>query len=338
MSTLPGTPLDDDLEDLGTLSLIVAIPTYRRPELLVRSLPEVIKQVRAINSDPAVRIRAGVLVVDNDATATAREVAELHQGQGVRYVVEPTPGIVAARNRALDEAQDSDLLVFIDDDELPRSAWLDTLVATYRHTRAAAVMGRVVSVYDQATADPWITAGELFERPRVPTGTPIAVAACGNLLLDVRQLRASNARFDHRLGMSGGEDTLLSRQLVRAGARLVFCDESVADDYIIAERLTRTWLRKRALSQGSVAVGVELLLANTWLERSAARGRGLCRGSARIVGGIARATVGYVSSSPRHQARGLRTFFRGLGMMAAAAGYRVEEYARPAAAHQTPPG
>lgn len=314
---------------MSVLRLSVVIPTYRRLELLNRCLPAVIEQVQAMNKQSDSSIAADVLVVDNDAEGTARDVCGPYLAEGVRYIVESAPGIVAARNRALDETQHSDLLVFIDDDERPRPQWLETLVATYRETGATAVMGRVVTLYDSESVDPRIAAGDLFARERMPTGTSIQVAAAGNLLLDLRQIRDLGVRFDERLGLCGGEDTLFSKTLVRNGAHLVFCDESVADDYIMPERLTRRWLRNRAVSQGNVSVSVEILLAGSATARLKARAHGVRLGLARLGGGTARTLFGVVTRSQRHQARGIRATFRGLGMIAGAAGHRVEEYARP---------
>ena len=311
---------------MRTLRLTVAIPTYHRPELLRLGLEAVLQQTRAMSDDGDSAVTADVLVIDNDVAGSARAVvAEL---ENVRYVVEPTPGIVAARNRALDETHDSDLLVFIDDDERPQPAWLEALVSTYRASHPTAVMGRVVTVYDADNVDPRIAVAERFARPRMPTGTPLSVAAAGNLLLDLTQVRALRARFDSRLGLSGGEDTLFSRTLVRSGGRIVFCDESVAEDHIVAARLTRDWMYQRALSQGNVAVAVEILLAENGSQRLSARVHGLLRGGIRVIGGAARAGFGLAASSDRHQALGTRTFLRGVGMLLRSAGRPVEEYAR----------
>ena len=200
-------------------------------------------------------------MIDNDPAGRAGPVARSIGSEHVRYVVEPEPGISAGRNRALDETADRDLLVFIDDDEQPLDGWLTALLDTWSDTRAAAVMGRVVSKFE-GELDPWVAAGEFFRRRRMKTGTEITVAAAGNLLLDLNQVRALGVRFDNNLGLSGGEDTLFSRLLVRRGGRMVWCDESVADDYVPADRVTRQWVRNRAWSHGNTASVIDLYLAD----------------------------------------------------------------------------
>ena len=89
----------------------------------------------------------------------------------MRYVHEPEPGIAAARNRALDEAGPADLLVFIDDDERPVDGWLARLVETYRVDRPTAVVGPVVSEYEQQP-DAWVSAGRFFDRRRLADRAP----------------------------------------------------------------------------------------------------------------------------------------------------------------------
>src|SRR5664279_6229129 len=81
----------------------------------------------------------------------------------VRSVVEPKPGIAAARNRVLDETAAADLLVFIDDDERPTAEWLAHLLETFDRSPGAGVVGPVVSEYEHVPEE-WITKGGFFSR------------------------------------------------------------------------------------------------------------------------------------------------------------------------------
>ena len=307
-------------------SVVVGILTYRRPTRLCAGLSVVLAQVRDLN---AARddVTARVLVVDNDPDGSARAAVTGLADDRLQYVHEPVPGIAAGRNRALDEAGNADLLVFIDDDEIPRPGWLAALVDTWMLTRPAAVMGRVFFNVP-ADADPWVVAGGFFARTRRATGFHIGVAAAGNLLIDLRQVRALDVRFDPRLGLSGGEDTLFSRQLVRRGGRIVWCDESVADDFVPAERATRAWVQQRARRVGNCTALADLYLAENATQRCISRLRYTLRGLTRIAGGTIRLAAGRLAGSQRHEARGVRTLRRGQGMLAGARGTRFDEYAR----------
>lgn len=323
MTATTASPSIPGLPDQGVVRIAVAVPTFRRPGVLAELLPRLLEQAAEVTAGG--RYAAEVVVVDNDpAGSAAAVVAGI---PGVRYVTEPRPGIAAARDRALDEAAGSRLLAFIDDDERPRDGWLAALVRTWEDSGAAAVAGRVLAEYAEPV-DPWIVAGRFFVRFEMPTGTPIDTAATGNLLLDLDQVRASGTRFQSSLGLAGGEDTLFSRSLAQAGARMVWCAESAVYDRVPAERMTRRWVLTRAWSHGNATVSIELRLAGGSTARLRVRARGLGRGALRMGGGAARWALGIAVRSHRHQARGARAAFRGAGMVGGALGVVYEEYAR----------
>lgn len=311
---------------MGALHVAIGVLTFRRPDELDEALPFIIDQVREVNSDPACGVAANILVIDNDPQRSAYEVVRRYPHL-VRYVAEPVPGISAGRNRALDESADSDLLVYIDDDEHPLEGWLRTLIETWRGTGATAVMGRVVSEFD-GELDPWVIAGSFFTRRRMPTGSEVQIAAAGNLLLDLHQVRRLGVRFHNDFGLSGGEDTLFSRQLVRAGGRIVWCDESIAVDRVPAERTTRRWVLARSWSHGNTLTVLDLHEANSPARRLRVRADRTGRGLIRVLGGGVRYLAGVATGRLRHQARGLRTAYRGAGMLAGAFGVVYQEYAR----------
>ncbi len=314
---------DDDI------SLVVAIPTFKRPERLVQTLQLVGEQLAPLIDARRVGA-ASILVIDNDPAESAREVVVAeYAGVTTRYVAEATPGIPAVRNRALDESPDIDLLSFIDDDEVPLEGWISSLLLTWAEfDRPAAVMGRVVSLFDP-DADPWVLESGLFRRPQRPTGTEIGVAATGNLLLDLNQVRSAGVRFDQRIGLGGGSDTLFSMGLKKTGARLVWCNESVAEDTVEPERQTRPWALKRSFSHGNVSILVQLRLEPRPARRLLIRAKGILGGAARVVAGYARHLFGRVTRSVRNDARGLRLAYRGAGMISASVGQTYSAYSRP---------
>ncbi|AEE47154.1 glycosyltransferase family 2 protein [Cellulomonas fimi] len=307
---------------------VVAALTYRRPDDLRAALPMLVEQAALL--DPP----ADVLVVDNDpeggAHAVVEDAAARSAAQGgpvVRYAHEPHPGIAAARNRALDESADHDVLVFIDDDERPVPTWLRLLVDVYLVDRPEGVVGPVVSEYEQEP-DAWVRAGRFFDRRRLPTGTVTDVAATNNLLLDLGRLRELGLRFDERFGLSGGSDQLLTRQLAKAGGRMVWCDEAVVVDVVPPDRVTRRWVLARAFRNGNTWGRTSVVLADGPWGRTLARARVTGQGAVRAAGGAARLAVGLVTRSQAHQARGRRTWARGTGMIAGAYGTVYVEYAR----------
>lgn len=301
------------------VTVTIAVPTYRRPETLAASLAALTVQAEDCTGP---QFDVHVLVIDNDGERSARDVAAGYKR--VRYEVETAPGVVAVRNRALDVCG-SDLLIFIDDDERPSEGWLEALLSTWQHTRAHAVAGRVVSTFE-GEMDPWVGASDFWARRRMATGTTVDVVATGNLLLDVRFVDLHRLRFSPVFGMTGGEDMYFSLQMRRAGAAMVWCDESIAIDVLPAERVTREWIRARSARNGSTIAQIDLISRRgPQLPRRVLLAG---RGAVRVASGGSRLAFGKVSGRLRHQARGFRTMHRGVGLVAGALGYTYVEYAR----------
>lgn len=300
--------------------VVVAVLTYRRPEDLAAVLPLLVRQAQMCADS------VEVLVVDNDPDAGARRTVSAFPGP-VRYVHEPTPGIAAARNRALDAAGPADVLVFVDDDERPSERWLPLLLEHWKDSGATAVVGPVVSEYDGTMSD-WVRAGEFFRRRRLPTGTAITVAATNNLLLDLAWVNRHRLRFDQQFGLAGGEDTLFTRRIISLGGSMEWNDEAIVLDRVPAERLSARWVLQRAFSSGNAWSRVALHLTRTpaeaWWTRIVLTGRGV----PRLVVGLLRTALGLVTRRAGHQAKGLRTAARGAGMLSGACGYVYSEYRR----------
>lgn len=298
----------------------IGVLTYRRADDLAALMPALVEQARHC------RIPATVMVVDNDPDASAADLIATFDSDLVRYVHEAAPGIAAARNRALDEAT-SELLIFIDDDERPVPLWLDLMIATWQYHRPAAVVGPVVSEFSEQP-DPWILGGGFFTRKRRPTGSTVTVAATNNLLLDLGEVRRRGLRFDEDFGLSGGSDTLFTRELASSGARLVWCDEAIVYDVVPASRLTRDWVLQRYYRSGNSWSRTSVKLTSSRLDRVITRLRLTAAGGIRVLGGAAASVWGAVARSTSRHAGGLRTLNRGMGMVSGAWGHVYSEYRR----------
>ena len=317
-----------DPNEFPQVAVLVGILTFRRPLQLGEMLPLVSEQLSELNR---ITGRDGVVVVvDNDHDASARPVVLdlASEFPVVRYVHEPTPGIAAARQRCLDEADGMDLLQFIDDDEIPAPRWLHTMVATWAaYDRPAAVAGSVLPRY-QSPPPEFVRAGGFFERRQFETGTVLPVAWSGNLLVDLHQLRGFGVGFDTRLGLRGGEDSIFTRQITAAGGRIIFCREAPIFDLVPDDRNNRQWVLQRAWHHGST-----ISLARLWdlppgPRRVAEQATLLFGGMARAVVGYAQAAVSRLRGSVEGYAKGLRLARRGLGRAAGAIWSQPPEYDR----------
>lgn len=308
------------LEGTRVRTVVVAVPTYQRNEELAQLLPRLAAQ----SSGDGWSIR--LLVIDNDPEGRARPTVE-RSAVPAEYVHEPSPGIAAVRNRALREAADASVLIFIDDDEVPSDGWLEHLLETYQSHRSAAVVGPVISTFSQEVPE-YVSAGRYFDRLRWATGTTVATAATNNLLLDLATVRAEGLSFDERFGLTGGSDTLFCLQLTRAGGTIVWCDEAVVYDEVPSSRNTREWVTQRAYRSGNTWSRASLVVAGSGIRREIARVRLIGQGAARVVTGSARWAFGKMTGRLADEARGMRTLRRGSGMVAGAVNVVYAEYRR----------
>jgi succinoglycan biosynthesis protein ExoM len=303
-----------------TRRLTVAIPSYRRPESLALALDGVAAAIDRLGG----AVDADILVIDNDPDQSARPVAA---ARDVGYTSEPTPGLSAVRNRALDETEASDLLVFLDDDEEPEAEWLVQLLRALDSTGADAVAGKVITPLP-AGIDPWLLAVGAFVRPRRVDGQIMPQAATNNLLLDRRAVRESGVRFDPRFGLTGGEDNLFTLQFTRAGRVIRWAEHAVVRENVIPSRIDKTWILMRAYRTGNSSARVNLAVARGPLGRLGSRARDVIGGLLRIGRGLVRWVAGVLGGSLPRRALGTRDVYRGAGYISGAMGSSYREYGR----------
>jgi glycosyltransferase involved in cell wall biosynthesis len=297
--------------------------TYRRPKSLARLLAPLADQVRALDG-----WRSEVVVVDNDPLGLAvAVVANCGVSDIARYVHEPRPGIAAARNRTLDEAVDADVVVFIDDDEIPGPGWLRALLGCWEQWDCAAVSGPVRPDF-AAEPGEWVRGSGMFSRRRRATGTIVDGAPTNNLLLDMAVVRARHLRFDERFGVTGGEDTYFARTLADHGETIRWCDEAEVIEPVATERATRGWVLRRAFRTGTTWSAIALARTRPdrrWWARSAL----LARAAFRLLPASAEILVATVTRSTARRAAAEVVAAGRLGMLLGAGGYVYREYRRP---------
>jgi glycosyltransferase involved in cell wall biosynthesis len=294
--------------------VLVSVASFRRPAELGRLLESLEQARKGVGAD------IDLLVVDNDAAGSAEEVVRRAPTQ-VTYVLEPTPGIAAARNRALDEFPRYDAIVFVDDDEWVDRDWLEELLGYAGRGTADVVTGPVLSELPPESPA-WIRRAGFFQRPTLAHGTRLKAAATNNTLLrrDAWD-RAGRPRFDESFSFTGGSDAMLFHTLLKAGAVIEYCASARVTEEVPPARISGRWLARRALRNGVVS-------ARLWsLDHHPAVV--LVRGLVMMVQGVAH--------MPRVASRGLRGWgvpynevLTGVGVVAAVFGLRIQEYARPA--------
>lgn len=273
-----------------------------------------------------------VVVVDNDAAASARGVVESFRAVApfpVIYDVQPERGISQARNRTVERGS-GDWLGFLDDDERVPPDWLSLMTDCARQHGADGVLGPLLRIAPAGSPD-WIVRGGHYDLPRARTGTvlPRKHLWFGNALIRGDLIRGETVPFDLALGLSGGEDGDLLMRLASRGAKFVWCDEAAVTEPIAPARLTLRWILQRAYSGGQVST-------THW--RNARRGRfgpdvrerswpvyAASALAATAVAGLA--TLCLMPAGRLRWVPWARKLFSNAGKLAALAGARYEEYA-----------
>ena len=318
--------------DSDPIAVSVGILTYKRPQLLARTLDSLVDGGLLDAVSPSSVDRRGacwhlkeVLVVDNDPAASARDaVADYATSHNtftaLHYVHEPEPGLAAARNRALDEAL-GDVLVFIDDDEEADPGWPAGLVELMAETGAALVGAPVRTTF---VNDPpaWVTAGGYFEREEPPHATTVPWLRSGNLAIDLAAVRAAEVRFDPAFSRSGGEDVAFSRLAATRGLDLRWARGEAVTETVGPDRTTVRWVTNRWRKGSSAYVRAHLASDDSRRIRieTAARGAG------RLAQGLAMALAGLVTIQWGRVIKGVAEMHRGFGYLEGLAGRRGSTY------------
>jgi glycosyltransferase involved in cell wall biosynthesis len=201
-----------------------------------------------------------ILAINNNSTDATTDILtrlERLPGPTLRWVTEPVQGIVAARNRGIAEAMDSDILVFIDDDEIPLPGLLEAAADAILNEGAECAGGRVVTDFSTIRRPSWLEDELLGFLAELDHGqqrlwvrdmnTPLWT---GNIAYDMRLFRDDPAlRFDMRYnregaGIGGGEDTMLLRTLLERQARVRYRPEMVVRHAVEPWKLRRSYFLK----------------------------------------------------------------------------------------------
>lgn len=303
--------------DSRTTTIAIAVITYRRPELLERLLHSL--QTQQIAPEWSVRIA----VVDNDPGRSAEEVVRRSTGPlEVDYVVEPEPGIPFARTRSIQVTAHDDAVIFVDDDEVAPPGWLRRLVSFWIETGADVVTGPVLGLLP-ADAPAWARHSDVYTSVgRHRTGTRLAKAYTNNTLVSRSVLDEVTPAFHPAFRYTGSSDLHFFLRVAKAGFTILWNDESIVEETVFIERVTISWMVRRAFRAGA---------GDTISRRLINPGPGsfatcLAFGLGRMANGLLLLVAGIVQ--PAARIKELRRLVSGVGSLAGLLGINHAEYKR----------
>ena len=134
----------------GPISACIVVPTYKRPELLERTL-------RALSVCEWPPLFRGIWVVENRPQCGADQVCTRFSDKlPVHYVFEPTPGLSNARNVGVRESE-GDIVLFLDDDVRPQPGALTAYARAFQNYGGKAFYGGPVYADYEVEPPDWLT-------------------------------------------------------------------------------------------------------------------------------------------------------------------------------------
>jgi glycosyltransferase involved in cell wall biosynthesis len=223
-----------------------------------RTLPTTLAALVALEA-PAGGWR--LVVVDNGSRdGTPRILDDFRQQLPLTSLVEPRPGKNVALNRGLAEVA-GDLVVFTDDDVVPRTDWLRQLRAAADARPEVTVLGgAILPRWEQqppAWILSWVPLGPMYALLDPAEEGPIPPRRAFGPNLAIRaEVFARGYRFAEDIGPDGtaryamGSEAELVRRLEAAGATGWHCPTAIVEHIIRPYQLEAAWLWERALRYG----------------------------------------------------------------------------------------
>lgn len=228
-------------------TVTIVIPTFQRVDILKRAVLSAFEQ--DFKDD------FGVLIVDNDPAASARELAsELDKlspkNIQFKYVHEPAPGVANARNAAI-AATSSKYIAFLDDDQSAPTDWLKSILAAQLEFPAAITFGPVHAVLPDHIEQHKEYLFEFFSRTlNQLTEYTNESFGCGNSLMNMDLVPAHRPIFDTAMNETGGEDDILYSRVRHSGGKFGWCAIAPVLEHVPDDRARLKYTLVRAISYG----------------------------------------------------------------------------------------
>jgi len=239
------------------IEISVLIATYNRGE----DLRETLEAMADVDRDG---LAVEFVIIDNNSSDDTKAVVEsFAERLPVRYLFERQPGKNCALNKALNEVELGEIVVFTDDDVVPRHDWLMAIAKSVKQWPNISVFGGNVTVrwpggkVPEWTKPPhgrtWGLGGHCLGDEDCPY--PAGNFPTGANLWVRRLVFSAERRFNERVGprprnrITGSETSFLLH-LERDGFSMMYVSSVTVVHRVQPELLTMRKLRHRAWSMG----------------------------------------------------------------------------------------
>jgi glycosyltransferase involved in cell wall biosynthesis len=223
----------------------IVIPTYKRPQDIIRAL-------KSVEAEAIALPLCEIVVTDNDPAASAKDVVAEFMAEtkaDISYIHEPNPGVSNARNTALKNARGR-YIAFLDDDMEAMPQWVQASLDASKAFDAGLVFGPVNAVMPKGRAIyPFMSPA--FDRlPHSVTGYIDEGVATGGCLVDLARCDVPQPAFDPALNQTGGEDDAFFRHVMTRGTKAVWTNDAKCLEHVPEKRATFNYIWQRNFAFG----------------------------------------------------------------------------------------
>ncbi|MEM1376787.1 MAG: glycosyltransferase [Pseudomonadota bacterium] len=239
------------------VQVAVTIPTFKRPEHLIRTLDTIRAQTTKRN--------VAIIVMENEAEKReGAEVACPKFDDGTYHgmvVIAHDRGNCNAYNAgwftAFTQFPNLEFVCVIDDDELADPEWIEAACSTSEKYDAGLVGGPQWPIFEGAPEEKWKT-HPVFTPHYTKSGLVPVIYSSGNLTIRRDVLAAMPQPFmDLAFNFTGGGDADFLRRSMAAGFKPAWCNEAIVRETIPENRMTWDWIQKRSLRNGELSARIE---------------------------------------------------------------------------------
>ena len=228
-------------------NLAFAIPTFRRPELLVQALQSVLDDFGDVSFPK-------LIVAENDLTERAgllasKNWAEKNQLEEMIQVIEvQSRGLSSVRNAALAAAfsdPDIEYVAMFDDDSRLQTGWF-AAVKKAVEACSADIYGGPTRYMFSAETTPDVKTSPIFSIPYQSSGLVVKLRSSNNLVVsrDVFNMFQPNV-FDLSFNSSGGEDSHFFERVCLAGLKSFWISDAEVLEDVPLRRASLQWVFER---------------------------------------------------------------------------------------------
>ncbi|MFA7289119.1 MAG: glycosyltransferase [Melioribacteraceae bacterium] len=234
----------------------IIICTYNRVKYLIDTINSLKQYLESFQN-------IELIIVDNaskdNTSVVCKDLIRAYPLLNIRYIYETKIGLAHARNRGINESE-GEIVIFLDDDAIPKENWLSAILDVFVTTNAYVVGGKVDLNYE-TNKPKWITSELESMLTKLDIGNEVKKIDINNCWLVGANLGFRKkilervGLFNIQLGRKGeklisNEETELIKRISKVTNEIYYTPFAIVDHFVPKERLILKWFIKRSFYGG----------------------------------------------------------------------------------------